>query len=278
MKAVKKPKPFDFVLLAITIILAVIFIYPVLFALMSAFKSNGDILKSPVAFPASFYTQNFKDLFAQSDFATAIVHSVFLTVVSEVLIVCIVPMAAYGIERRKGKMTSFIYTFFLAGMMIPFHLYMFPLFKQMKMFHIFGTMAGPIVCYIAGSIAFGTLLYSSFLKGIPLEIEEAAQIDGCSPFQTFWKVTFPLLGPCTGSMIILNGLGIWNDYLMPYLALPSGKAKTITVEIASFVGQYTARWDIVFAGTIISIIPALAIFCMFQKYFVKGITAGATKG
>ncbi len=278
MKAVKKTKPFDFVLLAITIILAVIFIYPVLFALMSAFKSNGDILKSPVAFPASFYTQNFKDLFAQSDFATAIVHSVFLTVVSEVLIVCIVPMAAYGIERRKGKMTSFIYTFFLAGMMIPFHLYMFPLFKQMKMFHIFGTMAGPIVCYIAGSIAFGTLLYSSFLKGIPLEIEEAAQIDGCSPFQTFWKVTFPLLGPCTGSMIILNGLGIWNDYLMPYLALPSGKAKTITVEIASFVGQYTARWDIVFAGTIISIIPALAIFCMFQKYFVKGITAGAAKG
>ncbi len=278
MKAVKKPKPFDFVLLAITIILAIIFIYPVLFALMSAFKSNGDILKSPVAFPASFYTQNFKDLLAQSDFATAIVHSVFLTVVSEVLIVCIVPMAAYGIERRKGKMTSFIYTFFLAGMMIPFHLYMFPLFKQMKMFHIFGTMAGPIVCYIAGSIAFGTLLYSSFLKGIPLEIEEAAQIDGCSPFQTFWRVTFPLLGPCTGSMIILNGLGIWNDYLMPYLALPSGKAKTITVEIASFVGQYTARWDIVFAGTIISIIPALAIFCMFQKYFVKGITAGAAKG
>lgn len=79
-------------------------------------------------------------------------------------------------------------------------------------------------------------------------------------------------------MVILNGLGIWNDYLMPYLALPSGKAKTITVEIASFVGQYTARWDIVFAGTVISIVPALIIFCMFQKYFVKGITAGAAKG
>ena len=217
-------------------------------------------------------------MFAQSDFATAILHSVFLTVVSEVLIVCIVPMAAYGIERRKSKTTSLIYTYFLAGMMIPFHLYMFPLFKEMKVFHIFGNMVGPIVCYISGSIAFGTLLYCSFLKGIPLEIEEAAQIDGCTPFQTFWKVTFPLLGPCTGSMVILNGLGIWNDYLMPYLALPSGKAKTITVEIASFVGQYTARWDIVFAGTVISIVPALIIFCMFQKYFVKGITAGAAKG
>ena len=259
-KPVEKIKPGQIVLFVVTILLAILFLYPVFFALISAFKSNGDILKNPIALPTSFYTQNFKDLFAQSDFATAILHSVFLTVVSEVLIVCIVPMAAYGIE------------------MIPFHLYMFPLFKEMKVFHIFGNMVGPIVCYISGSIAFGTLLYCSFLKGIPLEIEEAAQIDGCTPFQTFWKVTFPLLGPCTGSMVILNGLGIWNDYLMPYLALPSGKAKTITVEIASFVGQYTARWDIVFAGTVISIVPALIIFCMFQKYFVKGITAGAAKG
>lgn len=277
-KPVEKIKPGQIVLFVVTILLAILFLYPVFFALISAFKSNGDILKNPIALPTSFHTQNFKDLFAQSDFATAILHSVFLTVVSEVLIVCIVPMAAYGIERRKSKTTSLIYTYFLAGMMIPFHLYMFPLFKEMKVFHIFGNMVGPIVCYISGSIAFGTLLYCSFLKGIPLEIEEAAQIDGCTPFQTFWKVTFPLLGPCTGSMVILNGLGIWNDYLMPYLALPSGKAKTITVEIASFVGQYTARWDIVFAGTVISIVPALIIFCMFQKYFVKGITAGAAKG
>ena len=277
-KPIEKMKPGQIVLFIVTVLLAILFLYPVFFALISAFKSNGDILKDPIALPKSLYIQNFKDLFAQSDFATAIIHSVFLTVVSELLIVCIVPMAAYGIERRKSKTTSLIYTYFLAGMMIPFHLYMFPLFKEMKIFHIFGNMVGPIVCYISGSIAFGTLLYCSFLKGIPLEIEEAAQIDSCTPFQTFWKVTFPLLGPCTGSMVILNGLGIWNDYLMPYLALPSGKAKTITVEIASFVGQYTARWDIVFAGTVISIVPALIIFCMFQKYFVKGITAGAAKG
>ena len=260
-KPIEKIKPGQIVLFIVTVLLAILFLYPVFFALISAFKSNGDILKDPIALPKSLYIQNFKDLFAQSDFATAIIHSVFLTVVSELLIVCIVPMAAYGIERRKSKTTSLIYTYFLAGMMIPFHLYMFPLFKEMKIFHIFGNMVGPIVCYISGSIAFGTLLYCSFLKGIPLEIEEAAQIDGCTPFQTFWKVTFPLLGPCTGSMVILNGLGIWNDYLMPYLALPSGKAKTITVEIASFVGQYTARWDIVFAGTVISIVPALIIFC-----------------
>ncbi|MBE5823886.1 MAG: carbohydrate ABC transporter permease [Butyrivibrio sp.] len=277
-KAKKRLRWTDIVLFAVTFVLAFLFLYPVLFAVMSAFKENGEILKNPTALPSSFYTTNFVDLFEQSDFATAIIHSVVLTTLSEILIIIVVPLSAFGIERRGSKVTRIIYTYFLAGMMIPFHLYMFPLFKELKIFRLFGHMAGPIVIYVSGAIAFGTLLYCSFLKGIPLEIEEAAMIDGCSPFRTFWNITFPLLGPCTASMVILNGLGIWNDYLMPYLVLPSGKAKTITVEIASFVGQYTARWDIVFAGTVISMVPALAIFMLFQKYFVKGITAGAAKG
>lgn len=274
----KKIRIAPVLILLVTIILALIFLWPVFFALISALKSNGEILKNPMKLPSSVYLKNFRDLFAQSDFLTAIRHSIILTVVSELLIVALVPMAAYAIERRASKWTGLIYTYFLAGMMIPFHLYMFPLFKEMKIFGIFGTLTGPIACYISGSVAFGSLLYCSFLKGVPLEIEEAAQIDGCSPFQTFWKVTFPLLGPCTASMVVLNGLGIWNDFLMPYLALPSGKAKTITVEVFSFVGQYTARWDIVFAGTVCSIVPALIIFVLLQKYFVKGITAGAAKG
>lgn len=274
----KKIRIAPVLILLVTIILALIFLWPVFFALISALKSNGEILKNPMKLPSSVYLKNFRDLFAQSDFLTAIRHSIILTVASELLIVALVPMAAYAIERRASKWTGLIYTYFLAGMMIPFHLYMFPLFKEMKIFGIFGTLTGPIACYISGSVAFGSLLYCSFLKGVPLEIEEAAQIDGCSPFQTFWKVTFPLLGPCTASMVVLNGLGIWNDFLMPYLALPSGKAKTITVEVFSFVGQYTARWDIVFAGTVCSIVPALIIFVLLQKYFVKGITAGAAKG
>lgn len=277
-RAQRRVKPSTVILFIGVLFIAFIFLYPVLFAVMSAFKSNGDILKNPAAFPTSIYFKNFSDLFQKSDFLTAIIHSLVLTIVSEVLIIFIVPLAAYGIERRQSKATKLIYTYFLAGMMIPFHLYMFPLFKELKVFGMFGNMVGPVVIYISGAIAFGTLLYCSFLKGIPMEIEEAAMIDGCTPFQTFWKITFPLLGPCTASMVILNGLGIWNDYLMPYLVLPSGRAKTITVEIASFVGQYTARWDIVFAGTAISMVPALIVFMMFQKYFVKGITAGAAKG
>ena len=279
MKASKRRiRPGSGLLFAVTVFLAVLFLAPVFFAIISAFKSNGDILKNPMSLPASLYLKNFQDLFAQSDFVTAIFHSIVLTLVSEVLIVFIVTKAAYAMERRKTRTTRLIYTYFLAGMMIPFHLYMFPLFKEMKMFGLFGNLAGPVACYISGSVAFGSLLSCSFLNGVPLEIEEAAQIDGCNPFQTFWRVTFPLLGPCTASMVVLNGLGIWNDFLMPYLVLPSDRAKTITVEVYSFVGQYTARWDIVFAGTVCSIVPALIIFVLLQKYFVKGITAGAAKG
>lgn len=261
-----------------TLFLAILFLVPVYFAFISAFKSNGEILKNPIAFPTGIYTQNFKDLFEKTDFVTAIWHTVFLTVVSELLIVFIVPMSAYGIARRNSRATKAVYVYFLAGMMIPFHLYMFPLFKLLKVFGLFGNLAGPIVVYISGSVAFGTLLYTSFLKSIPLDIEEAARIDGCNEFNTFWKVVFPLLGPCTASMVVLNGLGIWNDFLMPYLVLPSNKAKTINVAVYSFVGQYTARWDIVFAGTIIALVPALILYVALQKYFVKGITAGAAKG
>lgn len=150
----RKIKSRDIILFAVTAFLGILFIYPVFFALISAFKSNGDILKNPAALPTSLYVQNFKDLFEQSDFATAILNSVILTVVSEVLIVCIVPLAAYGIERRRSRMTSLIYTYFLAGMMIPFHLYMFPLFKEMKIFHLFGNMSGVIVCCVSGAVPF----------------------------------------------------------------------------------------------------------------------------
>lgn len=278
IKVRQKVKISDILIFLLTLCLAFVFVVPVIFAFISAFKTNGEILANPLALPTKWSLDNFFDLFQRTDFFTATWHSVFLTVVSEVLIIFIVPMGAYAIERRSTRVTKMIYSFFLAGMMIPFHLYMFPLFKEMKILGIYGKLAGPVCCYIAGSVAFGSLLYCSFLKGVPMEIEEAARIDGCGPFQTFWQVVFPLLGPCTASMVVLNGLGIWNDFLMPYLVLPSDRAKTINVEVYAFVGQFTARWDLIFAGTVISMVPALIIYVLLQKYFVKGITAGAAKG
>lgn len=266
------------VLFAVILIIACLYVSPLLISFMSAFKSNGDILKNPTAFPTSVYTGGFEHLFNKTDFLGAFGNSIFLTIVSELLIIVVVPMGAYGIARSRTKASSRIYTYFLAGMMIPFQAYMISLFRQLKTIGLFGSLAGPVVIYIAGATGFGTLLFTSFISGVPEEIEEAAQIDGCSNLRTFWQIVFPLLKPCTASMAILNGLGIWNDYLMPSLVLPSTGAKTINVEIYRFAGELSSRWDIVFSGVVCGIVPILIVFFCLQGYFVKGITAGAAKG
>lgn len=268
----------DIAMFAVTLALAILFCFPIYFSVISAFKSNGEILRDAVAFPTSFYTDSFVYLWTKTRFPAAMLNSAILTLTSIAFMVLLIPMAAYAIERTGKKWTNAIYVYYLAGMMIPFQVYMIPLFKEMKAFGLYGTLTAPILIYISGSVGMGVLLYTSFIKGIPAEIEEAAAIDGCSRMRIFWQIVFPLLGPCTASMVVLQGLGIWNDFLMPSLILPSNKAKTMIVEIFKFVGELASQWDMVFAGTVISIVPVLIAFIFLQKYFVKGIAAGATKG
>ncbi|GIO15168.1 sugar ABC transporter permease [Cohnella xylanilytica] len=268
----------DIVLFAVTLVLAVVFFFPIYFNLMSAFKSNPEIMRDAIAFPKSFYVDSFKYLLTETDFPRAIVNSVLLTGLSILFMVLVIPMAGYAIERSNAKWTGAVFVYFLAGMMIPFQAYMIPLFKELKMFGLYGNLVGPIVIYISGSVGFGSLLYTSFLKGVPREIEESAAIDGCSRYAIFFRIVFPLLGPCTASMVVLNGLGIWNDFLMPMLVLPSDQPKTMIVEIFYFVGELSSRWDMIFAGTALSIVPVLILFVLLQRYFVKGIATGAIKG
>ncbi|KRE69618.1 carbohydrate ABC transporter permease [Paenibacillus sp. Soil750] len=274
----KQKSILEILLFALTLVLAIIFFFPIYFSLISAFKSNGAIMRDAISFPTSWYVDSFVYLWTKTDFPRAMVNSIILTLSSIIAMIAIIPMAAYAIERTNKRWTNMVYIYFLAGMMIPFQVYMIPLFKEMKMMGFYGSLSGPILIYISGSVGFGVLLYTSFLKGVPREIEEAAEIDGCSKYGIFWRIVFPLLGPCTASLVVLNGLGIWNDFLMPSLVLPSDKPKTMIVEIFGFVGEYASQWDMVFAGTAISIIPVLIAFIALQKYFVKGIAAGATKG
>jgi raffinose/stachyose/melibiose transport system permease protein len=259
------------------LILAILFFFPVFFSLISAFKTNGEILRNAIAFPSRLYLDSFNYLLTETDYPRAMLNSLILTVISIVCMIAIIPMAAYAIERTGKKWTNYVYVYFLAGMMIPFQVYMIPLFKEMKTIGLYGTLTAPILIYISGSVGMGVLLYTSFIKGIPVEIEEAAAIDGCSRVRIFWRIVFPLLGPCTASMVVLQGLGIWNDFLMPSLILHSDQ-KTLIVEVFKFVGELASRWDLVFAGTTMSIVPVLIAFIALQKYFVKGIAAGATKG
>jgi len=269
---------FDIILFVITLLIAIIFFFPIFFNLMSAFKSNAEIMRDAIAFPKGFYLESFKYLLTETRYPAAIVNSAILTILSILFMIIVIPMAAYAIGRTENKLTNAIFIYLLFGMMIPFQVYMIPLFKELNMIGVFGTLAGPIVVYISGSVGFGVLLYTSFLKGVPKEIEESASIDGCSKTRTFWTIVFPLLAPCTATLVVLQGLGIWNDFLMPMLVLPSGQAKTMIVEIFYYVGEFQSRWDMIFAGTTMSLVPVLIAFVMLQKYFIKGISTGAVKG
>ncbi|MDQ8734653.1 carbohydrate ABC transporter permease [Paenibacillus sp. LHD-38] len=274
----KKIKANEIVVFTVTFVIAVVFAFPIYFNIMSAFKSNGEIMRDAIAFPKGLYLESFKYLLTETQYPTAMLNSAILTFSSIIVMVLVIPMAAYAIERTNSKWTNGVFTYFLFGMMIPFQVYMIPLFKQLKMIGLFGTLTGPILVYISGSVGFGVLLYTSFLKGIPREIEESAEIDGCTRTGIFWKIVFPLLGPVTASMVVLQGLGIWNDFLMPMMVLPSGQAKTMIVELFYYVGEFSSRWDMIFAGTTMSLIPVLIAFLSLQKYFVKGVSSGAIKG
>jgi raffinose/stachyose/melibiose transport system permease protein len=277
MKQKKKTKISDLIVFAVVLLLSLAFFFPVFFSLISAFKTNGEILKDPIGLPKSLNFANFVYLFEKTSIPSAALNSVFLTVVSCLLIIAFVPMSSYVIERRGGRFRNFFYPFFLAGMMIPFQAYMIPLFRELRALNLFGTMLGPILIYVSGASSFGTLLYVSFIRGVPLEIEESASMDGASPFGTFWAIVFPLLKPCTASMLILQGVGIWNDFLMPLMVMPPNRPKTINVEIFSFIGEFQIRYDVLFSGTFVTIVPVIIIFALLQKYFLSGIMSGAVK-
>ncbi|MHA6484916.1 carbohydrate ABC transporter permease [Paenibacillus sp. strain BS8-2] len=268
----------DITLFAMALVLAVIFFFPIYFNLLSAFKSNGEILKDALALPKKLYLDSFKYLLTETGYPRAIWNSVLLTSVTIGLKILIIPIAAYAIERSNKRWTNAVFLYFLFGMMIPFQVYMLPLIKELNLFGLYGNLGGPIVVYIAGGVGFGILLYTSFLKGVPREIEEAAEIDGCTRWGIFWRVVFPLLGPVTATMVVLQGLNVWNDFLLPMLVLKSGEPKTMIVEIYNYVGEYVSRWDMIFAGTTMSLVPVLIAFVFLQKYFIKGVATGSVKG
>lgn len=270
-------KPSDIIVFCVTLLLAIGFFFPVFFSLVSAFKTNGEILRDPLGIPKQLSLQNFVYLWKKTSIPRAALHSLFLTVVSCLFMVAIIPMSSYVIERRGGKFGRFFYLFFLCGMMIPFQAYMIPLFKELRVLGIFGTMTAPILIYISGATSFGTLLFCSFIRGVPKEIEESATIDGCRPFDVFWRIVFPLLKPATASMLILQGVGIWNDFLMPMMVMKANQPKTINVEIFSFIGEFQVRYDVLFSGSFVAIVPVMIVFAALQKYFVSGIMSGAVK-
>lgn len=261
--------------------LTVFYLYPIFLIVINSVKKKGFITKSPFALPddrSFFGLSNFIKGIEKTNFFAAFGNSLIITIGSVAVIILCTSMCAWYITRVHNKLNSTIYMLCLFSMIVPFQMVMFSLSKLANMMKLSNPI-GIILVYLGFGAGLAVFMFCGFVKSIPLEIEEAAMIDGCTPLQTFFKVVFPIMKPTAITVAILQAMWIWNDYLLPYLVLDLKKYKTIPIVIQYLKGGYGAvDWGTMMAMLVLAIIPIIIFYAACQKYIIEGVVAGAVKG
>lgn len=258
------------------VILGLLFLSPFYVIFINSFKTKKELFEDTLSFPKVWSFANYKEAFKQLDFFRALGNSLFITVTSIIVIIVFSSMAAWMLERTKTKTSTFIFYLFVSSMLVPFQSVMLPLVRLMGKLRLLN-MGGIIFMYLGFGAAMSIFLYHGFVKGIPKELDEAAMIDGCTKFQTFWHIIFPLLKPITITVSILNTVWIWNDFLLPSLVINKPSTQTIPLKTFFFFGQYTKQWHLALAGLVLTIIPVIIFYFSAQKHIIKSIAAGSIK-
>ena len=262
------------------VLLAALFIIPVLILLINAFKGQFYINDMPFAFPDKITFAGFENFvrgIEKTGFLSSFGYSLFITLFSVGLIVIFTSMTAWYITRVRSKYTEILYYLFVFSMIIPFQMVMFTMTKIANVLHLDNPL-GILILYLGFGAGLSVFMFSGFIKSIPLEIEEAATIDGCSPLKAFFSVITPILKPTTITVAILNTMWIWNDYLLPYLVIGSDY-KTIPIAIQYLKGGYgSIDMGAMMALLVLAIVPIIIFYLVCQKYIIEGVVAGAVKG
>jgi len=278
----------------VAILVLIIYMLPFVIVLINSAKPVLDIIVDPLALPedpARIFT-NIEAVMASQvvRYTSSFISSSIITIISVFALVIISSMAAWVLVRTKSTLSTVIFMIFVAAMVIPFQVVMFPLvswFHRIEVFtglintpfRLLQNYPGIILAYMGFGTPLSIFLYHGFIKGIPLELEEAAKIDGCSSAKTFFSIVFPVLKPITVTVMILNGIWIWNDFLLPLMVLGTGNAvQTIPLAVQHFVGSFVRRWDLILTTTLMGMLPVVIIFIFLQKYIIKGMVDGAVKG
>ena len=278
----KKSKAIDIVLVIIMVILAASFLYPILMILFNSLKkeiaiSTDSVFELPTADTFNGIENYIKALDSQG-FFDSFIYSLFITV-SSVLAICVCcSMCAWFITRVKSIVSSILYYLFVFSMVVPFQMVMYTLSKTADNLEL-NTPWNIWIIYLGFGAGLAVFMFTGFMKSIPLEIEEAAMIDGCNPLQTFFKIVLPMLKPTLVSVAILEAMWVWNDYLLPQLVLDIKKYKTIPILIQYFKGSFgRVEMGPMMACIMLTIIPIVIVYLLGQKHIIKGVAAGAVKG
>jgi raffinose/stachyose/melibiose transport system permease protein len=259
------------------LLLAAAFFLPLYLLFTISLKTAPEAFTKPLTLPTHPHFSNYSDAWhqaGQQGLGRALIASTVITVSSVVALIVIGSVTAYTLARRAGRLSTTLYITFLLGIIVPFQLGIVPLYVAMRHLHLTSTLFGMAVLYTGLFMPLTVFLYTGFIRTLPREYEEAAQVDGAGLLRTFARVVFPLLYPITGTVAILAGLTIWNDFFVPLIFLSGSKNETLPVAIYSFAGEYSTEWNKVFAGVAVSILPILAFYLFAQRQMIRGFSGG----
>ena len=259
------------------IALCVIILAPFYVAICYAFKSRTEIVKTKLAFPTSLYLGNFLEAVGIPHYFTAFRNSVIVAVCMVVCIIFISSTGAYIITRRNNKFYNMFYYVFQLVILIPFQTLMFPLYRELNAVHALNTLWGLVFAQIGMNVGYVVFLYAGFIKGVPISLEEAAELDGCNKYQIFFRIVFPLLKPINMTVLVLSFLNSWNDFAISMIICQKKEMRTIPMMQYAFFGEYSSNVSVAFAGALIAMVPTVIVYFLAQKYIVAGMTAGAVK-
>ena len=264
---------------SILMLIVAVILFPFYLVIINSFKSYQEIVANVISLPAALNFENFSEAFTRMNYPAAFINTLLVTVTGTAGIVLLSSLAGYQIARNKTAMSKTIFFLLIIPMMIPFQSFMLSLVGVSSTLGIYESKWGLSVIYWACGIPMAVFLYRGFVIGIPKELDEAAIIDGCNAAQTFFLVIFPILKPVNATVIVINAMWLWNDFLLPRLIIGfNSKDFTLQLQAVQFRGMYKMEWQFIMAGFLLTLIPALVIFLIFQKQIVKGMVTGAVKG
>ncbi len=274
-----KTSPKTILLYVVIILFCIVVISPLVIVFSSSLRSPEN-QTSPLALFIEFTGVSYIRAFSNMNYPMQLINSIMTTVGSVLCIVVFATMAAYPIGRIKTKLARFLYFFFISGLIIPSQMVIVPIAQTLNRLGVPNTRFTPMIMFITCSLPFSVFLFSGFMKGLPVEIEESAYIDGASLPKRFTSIVFPLLQPAIISCVITQGLWIWNDYFYPMVFITKKAQYSLPVGMLQFLGdkENPAQWNVLFAACVLCALPLIIVFLALQKQFVNGIAAGAVKG
>ncbi|GEN56164.1 sugar ABC transporter permease [Halolactibacillus alkaliphilus] len=261
------------------ILISVVVGLPLYYLVVTTFKTPEEAALSPLGLPSSLNFTNYQRALEAMNYGNALKNNLIITVSAVILLVVFASMAAYVISRSQSKLFKTMYNIFLVGLIIPFQIAIVPLYQIISGLNLMNTHLGVIlVSVFCINLPLSIFLLRGFISTVPVELEEAAFLDGCGTFKTFWLIIFPLLKPIISTVVILNALAIWNDFLTPLLFLQSPDKAVLLQEVYKNVGPFSTNWTSFFPMLVLSVLPLVVFYIIMQKRVIEGVVAGSVKG